>query len=175
MTRNTALALLPVVLATSLLVACQATEPNAGPQHTSGTAAHRPPEAEHRERVEKAWRDYEAALLDGDAARAVAMYSEDVTIRGSSGALHGRSTYQDRVERFLSATSLEYLKGEVEDVIVMGNHVFVAGTWSERFRREASDKIVSLRGTYAWLWRLEDDGEWRISQYIWNVRPDEES
>lgn len=174
MRRATALALVPLALATSLVAACQPTEANAGPQHASGTAEHRAPETEHRERVEKAWRDYEAALLDGDAARAVAMYSEDVTIRGSSGTLQGRPPYRDRVERFLSTTSLEYLKGEVEDVIVMGDHVFVAGSWSERFRRDASDEVVSLRGTYAWLWRLEDGG-WRISQYIWNVHPDTDS
>lgn len=177
MTRPPTLALVPLAFAASLFGACQGPQPDPVQNRTEnpvGSTATAATEAEHRERVEEAWRDYEAALLDGDAARALSMYSEDVTIRGSS-TLHGRAAYRENVERFITTTSLEYLKGEVEDVSVMGDHVFTAGTWSERFRPEDAVEPVSLQGAYAWLWRLEDDGEWRIYQYIWNLHPEPES
>lgn len=174
MIRSTTLALVALVIATAVLVACQTTEADGRRSDAPEPFTQRITEAEHRERVEQAWRDYEAALLDGDAAEALAMFSEEVTIRGSANTIHGRATYRERVEQFLSTTSLDYLKGEVEDVIVMGDHVFAAGNWSERFRRDDADASVSLRGSYAWLWRFENDGKWRIIQWVWNIRPDVE-
>lgn len=162
------LTIIPFILTASLLGACHT------PEEDSGSAAHLTTEAEHRERIKEAWQHYEAAQLDGDADRAVEIFSEDVTIRGSS-TIHGRSVYRDRIVRFLSTASLEYLKGEVEDVIVMGDHVFAAGTWSEQFQRENADEPVSLRGGFAWLLRLEEDDEWRISQFIWTRHPDPEN
>lgn len=107
MMRRPALAFVALALATSQLVGCQTTEADSRREAAPVTFTHPVTEAEHRERVEKAWRDYEVALLNGDAAEALALYSEDVTIRGSSGTLHGRAAYRDRVERFLSTTLLE--------------------------------------------------------------------
>lgn len=132
-------------------------------------------EAEHRERIQEAWRGYEAALREGDAESAVSIFAEDITIRGRSYTLQGRATYLERIEGFVSNTTLDYLRGEVEDVIVMDDHVFSAGTWSERWiPNDAPDEPAELSGDYAWLWRLEDDGEWRIAHFIWNQAPDAE-
>lgn len=166
--RYITLALIPFILTALLLGACQT------PEEDSGSDAHLTTEAEHREWVEEAWQHYEAAQMDGDADRAVEIFTEDVTIRGSS-TIHGRAIYRDRIERFLSRASLEHLEGEVEDIVMMGDHVFVAGTWSERFQSENADEAVSLRGGYAWLLRLEEDDEWRISQFIWTRHSDPEN
>lgn len=175
MIRSAATPLFHLSLVALLLVAFQTPEAEGkalASDTASGSAVLDTTEAEHRERTEQAWSDYEAALLEGNAARAVAIFSKDLTVRGPSSVVHGRAARREQIEQFLSSATLEYLKGEVEDVVDAGDHVFVAGTWSEQFRRDNDDEPVKLEGNYAWLWRLDDDGEWRVSYFIWNQRPD---
>lgn len=133
-------------------------------------------EAEHRERAEEAYDDYAAALLAGDAQAAASLYSEDAWIRGegSFASVRGRSEFGSVLEEGLSGATFESVDVEIEDVIVLGDHAYESGTYSESLRIGDAAEPMRIQGGYAALWRQEDAGVWRIYRFIWNEQPSED-
>jgi ketosteroid isomerase-like protein len=130
-------------------------------------------EEEHRERAAAAHADYEAALIAGDADDVVAMYDEDAWIRGVGSAfesVRGKARYRDVLRDLLPAVTITQLNVDIEDVLVLGDHVFESGSFSENLRIGDTGDPVSLRGSYAALWRYGEDG-WKIKRFVWNEQP----
>lgn len=136
-------------------------------------AADQVSEAEFREHAEEAYETYVEALRAGDLATAGMIWSEDIWIRGTGPdfeSLQGRDEALEVFRGFLGQASLESMDVDIQDVIVLGDHAWESGTYDETFRM--GEQEISLRGSYAALWRLEADGRWRIFRYIWNEHPE---
>ncbi len=165
-------------VAAALLVGC-APDQSEAETRADQSAADQVTEAEHRERAQEAYRAFEAGVQAEDPEAALAVWSEDVRVRGVGPGLErldSRQAYADQLGGMSSAgLSLESLDVQVGEVIVLGDHVFEMGTFDESLRMEGAEEAIEIRGAYAALWRLEEDGAWRIYRFMWNEQPEGEA
>lgn len=165
------------VIAAALVAGC-APDQSEAESRADQSAADQVTEAEFRERALEVYRAFEAGVQAEDPDAALAGWSEEVRVRGVGPEferLDSRQAYADQLGGMSSAgVSLESLDVETDEVIVLGDHVFEAGTFDESLRMEGAEEPIEIRGAYTALWRLEEDGAWRIYRFMWNEQPEGE-
>ena len=118
-----------------------------------------------------AYEQYRQAWLHNDSAAALARISDDIHILISGtpeivGKHATRELFLDEMAHYRhTAFTLEH-----HDVIVIGDHAIVIGTYDETEEPTKSGASLHNTGRYMTLWHNEG-GEWRIVRYMLNDLP----
>lgn len=157
MRRWTLLALAAVVVA----VACETEAEEAGSTEEMATVDVATIDQTIRARAQ----EFDDAVAAKDAAALAALYADDATVHppgepAMSGAAAVQEDWASTFEEMPDAT----VDGETESVIVAGSGDLAVETGRYTFSATGPDgAALTEEGKYISVWRLQDDGTWKIA------------
>ena len=142
----------------SLITAC-------GQQSAPGKASIAADTATIRANVER----FIAAWNKGDSAAYGPMIADDAILMSPDGPLvNGRDAIVADMAKDYDTTKAQQT-APVDEVIVMGDHAYVRGTWSlNPMAAAAGADTKALNGKWSTLYQRSTDGTWVVSRWMWN-------
>jgi uncharacterized protein (TIGR02246 family) len=151
--------LIPGLVLLSLFTACgqQSTPGKASIDTSADTAA-------IRANVEKLL----AAWNKGDSAAYGPMIADDAILMQPDGPLlQGRDSIVANMIKSYDTTKAQQT-ATVNEVIVMGDHAYVRGTWNLNPMSAAGADTKAMNGKWSVLYQRSADGTWLTSRWMWN-------
>ena len=125
--------------------------------------------AQVRAAIEEANLKFCEAVRQGDAAAIAALYTDDATVLPpNSDMIQGRQG----IEESWNATIQMGVKDAVlttEDVFGSGDLVYEIGKYTITIQPEGQEEPIEDMGKYVVVWKLQEDGSWKLHVDIWNT------
>jgi uncharacterized protein (TIGR02246 family) len=109
-----------------------------------------------------------AAWNKGDSAAYGPMIANDAILMSPDGPLlQGRDAIVADMAKDYDTTKAQQT-APVDEVIVMGDHAYVRGTWNLKPMAAAGADTKALNGKWSTLYQRSTDGTWVVSRWMWN-------
>lgn len=117
--------------------------------------------------IERTTRDWAAAYVAGDAARAASFVTEDgVFVPPNAPRISGRDAIRRYNEQLLEDVSIEEVTTIVDGARFAGDWAVSHGSWALVFSENGESFADTTR--YVVIWERQPDGSWLAARDIWN-------
>ena len=117
--------------------------------------------------IERTTREWAAAYVEGDAARAASFLTEGaVFVPPNAPVISGRAAIEDWSRGLLELGSFDAIAVRVDDVRIAGGWALSLGSWAVDFSSGGETSADTTRN--AVLWERQPDGSWKAAHDIWN-------
>ena len=124
--------------------------------------------AQVRQAIEEANLKFGAAMRQGDAAALAALYTEDATILPpNSEMVQGTPGIQEFWQAAIQMGVKDAVLTTV-DVMGAGELAYEIGKYAMTIQPEGQEPVENM-GKYVHVWKLQDDGSWKLHVGIWNT------
>ena len=119
---------------------------------------------DHVATIERAIARYADLAVSGDWDAWIGLFTEDaVFLPPGLPTIEGAEAIRKFVEDF---PSLDRFEAKATQVIVSDGFAASRGRYAMSFA--TPDGQVEEAGKFIWIWEMQEDSSWRISQDIWN-------
>ena len=110
------------------------------------------------------------AMLAGDAARFATYYdAEGIALPPGAAAAHGPAAIQEAIAGMLGEVSVSSFSLTTGEVQVAGDLAVEVGNWTMTMQPKAAGAPAQTdNGKYVVIWKLQEDGSWKMLRDIWN-------
>ena len=117
---------------------------------------------------------YNRAFAAGDADAIVAFYAQNSVRMPPEQAVElGPGATHDVLGPFFEENDYVLDDVEARGVNVVGELGYVLATFEEHWTPKAGGETTRVSGRWMSIWRLQDDGSWKVVAEMWNRAPEE--
>lgn len=119
--------------------------------------------------ADEVYREYEASLLAGDAARFVGLWTDDgVQMFPGAPALAGKGTIEASAVAYFETISMVEFEIWNEEVESFGDWAFARGNYHWAGDPKDGGERVQFEGKYLTIFQRQPDGSWKIYRDCFN-------
>lgn len=129
-------------------------------------------QAGQEQRLSERFDRYNRALASGDADAVAAFYAQNsVRIPPEEPVELGPGATHDVLGPFFAENDYVLDDVQTRGVTVVGDLGYVLATFDEHWTSKDGGDTVHQSGRWMSIWRLQDDGSWKIVAEMWNQAP----
>jgi len=113
--------------------------------------------------IATAMNDYVATLKTNDASKIAAWWTDDALyIDRKDPTLRSRAALDSSLRKIFETAQISDVTVETDDIARSGDLAYFIGRYDETLRMQKGDTVHN-RGRFAFMWKRQPDGSWKIA------------
>lgn len=123
----------------------------------------------------EAWNGLYETYTDGTLDEMLTYYQDDVIRMGQGGTTQiGKELFREGWERTYERYDVEILDYSQPEILMGQDQVVTYNTYDEIFISKETSDTTRANGTWIGIWKLQDDGFWKLRMTTWHIDDSEE-
>lgn len=118
----------------------------------------------------EAWSGLYETYTDGTLEDMLNYYQDDVIRMGKGGNTQiGKDLFREGWERTYEQYEVEILNYSQPEILMGHDQVVTYNTYDEIFIEKETADTTRANGTWIGIWKLQDDGSWKLRMTTWHI------